>query len=68
MEVLKQNKSLKEIFENIESVREDVNSKGSFISLIKQEGGHVYSDGLFERLDDNFSSTSKEYPGMSMFH
>ena len=67
MEENKTQVSLKDIFEEIESVRLEVSNKGSFKSLIKEEGGHVFSDGLFEKLDDNFSSTSTDYPGMSMF-
>lgn len=67
MEENKEQVNLKDIFEEIESVRTEVSNQVSFKSLIKEEGGHVYSNGLFERLNDNFSSTSKDYPGMSMF-
>jgi len=67
MDEQKVQKRLEEIFVEIESVREEASHQPSIDSLLKEEGGHVYSDGLFESLDEDFSSTSNDYPGMSMF-
>jgi hypothetical protein len=67
MKGTEETKTLNQIFEEIESIRIKVSRKGSYRSLLKEEGGHIYSNGLFKQLDDDFSSISKKYPGMSVF-